>query len=449
MAGDEETYKLNDFIVGNNKLNKSNLNRFYKSYFETACENREIFNDYCPQVANLDTLPPHLWELYRKFERNLKLIWYDGRTVYDSWETDKNALCSYLKYWIYDQLISKDVSQDNFLQFFNLWNARKNEKCPKCKCEFNITSFSEVKELKKTYDYSLFLKAYKRTAKINNKIHYMNYCKYIEDAKAIYSLLGDTCKKKKKNAEYCKEFEEYVLPYINYEESETYEDVEKDEITEVEEDTEEGEDLSGISCNTDLRYDLDAEDSVKLKEALRKIDSLREKKQLNDADETGAQGDIDQEAEAREGDRQHLLPLQKEGSVAHGVLSNGLPQGGDGMINQNLVTNSPENGSPTKTIASASLLIRHLFLIINIRYHLFNFITVYSFLITITMFINVYFLYKNQFSPIRTWLDPRIRKTKSDLKNSVQGSNELQSHDYNFDTTNIDFNRFNVGYQSR
>ncbi|KMZ96056.1 hypothetical protein PVNG_05945 [Plasmodium vivax North Korean] len=59
------------------------------------------------------------------------------------------------------------------------------------------------------------------------------------------------------------------------------------------------------------------------------------------------------------------------------------------------------------------------------------------------MFINVYFLYKNQFSPIRTWLDPRIRKTKSNLKNSVQGSDEAQQHDYNFDTTNMDFNRYN------
>ncbi|KMZ87231.1 hypothetical protein PVBG_04016 [Plasmodium vivax Brazil I] len=353
MVEDKKIYNLNNFLEGNNKLNNSNLNRFYKSYFNISCDDRTNSNYYCSPDTKFETLPSHLSELYRKFERNLKLIWYDGRTVYDSWETDKNALCSYLKYWIYDQLISKDVTQDHFLQFFNLWNARKNEKCPKCKCEFNITSFSEVKELKKTYDYSLFLKAYKKTAKINKKIHNMNYCKYIEYAKTIYSLLEQTCTKKK--AEYCNEFKEYVLPYMSYYESEIYEDVEKDEITEVEEDTEEGEDLSGISCNTDLRYDLDAEDSVKLEKALRKIESQKKTEPLKDPDEVKAQGDIDQETEARVGNHASLLPLEKGTYTAHEVSYNGLPIGGDGMINQILGSNSPENGNPIKTITSASL----------------------------------------------------------------------------------------------
>ncbi|SCA83665.1 VIR protein [Plasmodium vivax] len=59
----------------------------------------------------------------------------------------------------------------------------------------------------------------------------------------------------------------------------------------------------------------------------------------------------------------------------------------------------------------------------------------------------LFLLYK--FTPLRSVLDPRIRKTKSNLKNGVQGSNELQSQEYNFDPTDMDFNRYNIGYQSK
>ncbi|VUZ99700.1 PIR protein [Plasmodium vivax] len=426
MAGDEETYKLNDFIVGNNKLNKSNLNRFYKSYFETACENREIFNDYCSQVAKLDTLPSHLRELYRKFERNLILIWDDKKKAYDYWETDKNALCSYLKYWIYDQLISKDVSQDNFLQFFNLWNARKNEKCSNCECEFNIKHFSQVKMLKKAYDYSLFLKAYKKTAKINKQIYNMNYCRYVEDAKAIYTLLGDTCEKS--TAENCKEFNKYVLPYVKYKDSGRYKFVEENEDTEVDEDAEKGEDDSAISCKVHLTTDPDIEEGHRrAKEIIKELDALKEKTQEENDQLEGAEEDADLVPEARGDDTQRvqtqrdlLLSLRLEDPSAGHVLHDTLPVPEPSMISTGLDTGSDGNGSSMKTITSASL------------------VGVPSI---------IFLLYK--FSPVRTWLDPRIRKTKSDLRNSIQGSNELQSHDYNFDTTNMDFNRINVGYQSR
>ncbi|VUZ93439.1 PIR protein [Plasmodium vivax] len=418
MVEDKKIYNLNNFLEGNDKLILSYLNTFYQSYFNISCEDRTYSNYYCSPDTNFETLPSYLWELYRKFERNLKLIWEDGVTVYDRWETDKKILCSYLKYWIYDQLIIEKVTDNDFSIFFNLWNARKNEKCSKCKCEFNIKSFYYVKQLKKTYDYSLFLKAYKKTAKINKKIHNMNYCKYIENAKAIYSLLGETCLTN--SADYCKEFKEYVLPYIDYEESKTYEDVEKDEFTEEDEDTKEGEDLLAISCKEDLTYIPNQEELQEAEELLKKSESYKEKGQVAEADESEAQDHSFQETKERIGDHAPFLPLQKEVHAPREVSLNGLPIGEDGMINPILDYNSPDNGSPTKTIASASL------------------VGVPSI---------IFLLYK--FSPVRTWLDPRIRKTKSDLRNSIQGSNELQSHDYNFDTTNMDFNRFNVGYQSR
>ncbi|KMZ88483.1 hypothetical protein PVBG_05441 [Plasmodium vivax Brazil I] len=258
MAGNNEIYNLNDFLDGNDKLRLSNLNTFYQSYFDSACDNYVDSYYYCSEDTDLDTLPPHLLQLYRKFVRNLKLMWVDGKTIYDIWEKDKKKLCSYLKYWLYDQLISNDVSQDHFLQFFNLWNKHKSEKCSKCECEFNITNFPNVKMLKKAYDYSLFLKAYKKTAKINNQIFNKNYCKYIAEAKAIYSLLELSCEKN--YTAHCKEFKEYVLPYVKYKDSRRYEVVVEDEDTEEGEGTEEGEDDLAISCKPDSTYDPDLEE---------------------------------------------------------------------------------------------------------------------------------------------------------------------------------------------
>ncbi|CAG9480126.1 unnamed protein product [Plasmodium vivax] len=58
----------------------------------------------------------------------------------------------------------------------------------------------------------------------------------------------------------------------------------------------------------------------------------------------------------------------------------------------------------------------------------------------------LFLLYK--FTPLRSMLDPRIRKTRNNLMNGVQGTNELQSQDYDFYPQDAPFNRYNIGYQS-
>ncbi|CAG9472700.1 unnamed protein product [Plasmodium vivax] len=58
----------------------------------------------------------------------------------------------------------------------------------------------------------------------------------------------------------------------------------------------------------------------------------------------------------------------------------------------------------------------------------------------------LFLIYK--FTPLRSMLDPRIRKTRNNLMNGVQGSNELQSQDYHFYPQDAPFNRYNIGYQS-
>ncbi|KMZ88735.1 hypothetical protein PVBG_05681 [Plasmodium vivax Brazil I] len=402
-------YTLKNFLPESeyetSELKETPLYKLYKPYFDTECV--DLVDSYgsfftCYPIEDEKNLPSNLMELYKKFERNLILLCDKSKEFTVQWENKENKLCFYLKYWIYDQLISNNVSEVHFSQFFKIWNENKGKNYPECKCKFKNTILSNVKLLKQAYDYFLFLEAYGKTAKIHDKVSTMNYCKYIVDAKAVYSSFPLICESR--NTEYCQEFKKYISPYMKE------------------------DDDKSILCETDLKYNPDQEEQEKVNELLRKIKTRKETVQLKDTNEMESRGDTDQESETRGhngqeeeaqvhrflkpeatiGDQAHLLPFQKEGYAAHDVSSTELPIGEDGMTNTILGTNPPDNGSPMKTVASATL-----------------------------------------FSPVRTWIDPRIRKTKRELKNSVQGSNELQSYDYNFDTTNMDFNRFNVGYQSR
>ncbi|GAB69441.1 hypothetical protein PCYB_001890 [Plasmodium cynomolgi strain B] len=193
---------------------------------------------------------------------------------------NQEKLCSYLKYWIYDQLVSEKVTDKNFSIFFNLWNERKN-KCPSCDCEFNITRFTEAKQLKKVYDYSLFLKVYKNIAKINKHISKMYYCNYIEKAKVLrFLLLEFTCKENEQNKEFCDEFNKYVRHYINDEDLVIDELEEEDEHTEGDGDTENDENDTAISCDVDLTKDPRlTEDFRKAKEIVEELAAGKKKEQ--------------------------------------------------------------------------------------------------------------------------------------------------------------------------
>ncbi|VUZ99816.1 PIR protein, partial [Plasmodium vivax] len=215
MAAEDKIYTVSDFAPQNilqiSNLDKTNIIRLYKAFFEEKCNIHYDFYSKCVSDGSEKTLPPNLSELYKKFERNIKLI-QDQPEYFSNWEKDKEKLCFYLKYWIYDQLISKNITDDAFSKFINLWNEQKEEKCPSCECEFKIKSFSLVKHLKKAYDYFLFLNAYNDTKTISTHIADKNYCKYIDGSKTVYSLYPLICKGG--ITENCKEFEKYILPYM-------------------------------------------------------------------------------------------------------------------------------------------------------------------------------------------------------------------------------------------
>ncbi|KMZ83209.1 hypothetical protein PVBG_06338 [Plasmodium vivax Brazil I] len=212
MTLDSKIYTLDEFKEHDNlEFSQTHINVLYKSFFDSPCHDNSYSYDHCEPDKSYERIKQQHRELYKKFERNLKIITYKTEH-YENFETNKDKLCFYLKYWFYDNLISKSVTQDEFENFLALWNEQKSEKCKECDCQFEINKISAIKELKSIYDYFLFTDAYKKISKINNEISKKIYCQYIDNAKIKYSLDKEICAKRSDH--YCREFKKYIEKYL-------------------------------------------------------------------------------------------------------------------------------------------------------------------------------------------------------------------------------------------
>ncbi|GAB69533.1 CYIR protein, partial [Plasmodium cynomolgi strain B] len=162
---------------------------------------------------SLDSFP---YEFYIKLERNLKLIPKISDESIEERSKDKNKLCFYLKYWFYDQVITKGIKNTQITQLLKIWQQNKIKKCTECECELDVKSLNDINGLKKIYDYYLFLELYKDKNIMSHNIYNKDYCKYLEDARASYKLLYiSRCSKNNANDvyKYCNEFIKHIMPY--------------------------------------------------------------------------------------------------------------------------------------------------------------------------------------------------------------------------------------------
>ncbi|KMZ92285.1 hypothetical protein PVMG_03640 [Plasmodium vivax Mauritania I] len=200
----------------NIEFSETHSNVLYKAYFDIDCHRNSFHNDHCEPDISYDHINKQHIELYKKFERNLKLINYNTEN-YKSYEENKDKLCFYLKYWFYDQLIVNKFTDAEIAQFLELWNKRKEQKCDNCQCEFNVKKLDEIKILKNVYDYFLFLQAYKDTSGISSKISKKSYCNYVALGNTKRTIYEDSCKLKK--IPFCEEFKKYIQKYVKLNEN--------------------------------------------------------------------------------------------------------------------------------------------------------------------------------------------------------------------------------------
>ncbi|KMZ83407.1 hypothetical protein PVBG_06049 [Plasmodium vivax Brazil I] len=217
MSSVAKIYTLDEFEEKNNiEFSETHSNVLYKAYFDIDCHRNSFHNDHCEPDISYDHINKQHIELYKKFERNLKLINYNTEN-YKSYEENKDKLCFYLKYWFYDQLIVNKFTDAEIAQFLELWNKRKEQKCDNCQCEFNVKKLDEIKILKNVYDYFLFLQAYKDTSGISSKISKKSYCNYVALGNTKRTIYEDSCKLKK--IPFCEEFKKYIQKYVKLNEN--------------------------------------------------------------------------------------------------------------------------------------------------------------------------------------------------------------------------------------
>ncbi|CAI7723116.1 PIR protein [Plasmodium vivax] len=385
MAPSAKTYTLTKLSSENDELKDTYLYEFYLHHFDKECDNSAGSSDFCVSYNGDEPLDPSLHEFYGKLERNLKRI-----PILSTDPTeDKHKLCFYLKYWFYDQVISKNIQNNQITQLLNIWEQNKSKKCPECKCELDVKSLHNIKGLKQYYDYYLFLEAYKNTETMSKEIYNKKYCKYLEDARVSYILFTTECFSKYALSvkEYCNEFIEYIMEYLKIDEN------------------------SSISCQP--------VESTEEGDKSRHVEVKASGQTSAPHGGRGEDEDDDDVAEEEAVERVFISPL-----------TTGLHTGGHSTLHRSTETNqhmANAHSSPTSEVTSRKTS------------------TVAS-VSSVGIGCTLYLLYK--FTPAGSLLYPRVQNIKNKINNLIGGQTEVQQDAYNFYPTHMDNNRFNIAYQS-
>ncbi|SBT55114.1 PIR Superfamily Protein [Plasmodium ovale wallikeri] len=217
MDGISSNYTLTMFAQEHVTLAQTDLYELYYT-FNNVCNDIGGSPQLCSSDQSYKSLDSSVQELYKKLVSNLKRISnYEDNSFREEIE-DKNKMCTYLKYWYYEQLITKNISDINISKIIEVWDKEK-QSFPMCTCELYIKKLSDIKALKKIYDYFLFYELYKDINTIKNNVFDKPYCKYLEDVnRYLYTMLEMDCETKE-NSPYCKELKKYIKNYIKVDNS--------------------------------------------------------------------------------------------------------------------------------------------------------------------------------------------------------------------------------------
>ncbi|SBT55568.1 PIR Superfamily Protein [Plasmodium ovale wallikeri] len=217
MSPKGSKYTLNMFVEEDASLKETKLYKLYQK-FDNVCDHSIGSPQLCSSDESHKSLDISIQELYKKLISNLKSISHNNGQIYDDITSDKNELYTYLKYWFYDHIIKEDINGPQINDILKAWSKEKEESCADCKCEFNIKFLSQIEQIKRIYDYSLFYEKYKIARSINEKIYRSKYCKYLEGVNIHYTMLEESCTTTPNKLE-CKEFNNYIKNYIKVDNS--------------------------------------------------------------------------------------------------------------------------------------------------------------------------------------------------------------------------------------
>nr|QOQ34047.1 variant interspersed repeats 21 [Plasmodium vivax] len=213
----EDVIEYEKLIDKDSILSKNDLFNFYKK-FNSDCEkfNHEVF---CKNDLYNDVAKENVKDILRKLMRNVNKLSEDNSEDYNNIDKGNyiNKRCIYLKYWLYDIILANKFDESNISSLFDEWSHNKDKVTSNnLKCEIYKLSLSEIKDIKKLYDYFVFFDGYKFVKHIiNEKIYNNRYLDYIKGAIDVYEKTEIECSKNENTREYCSEFDEYIKRFID------------------------------------------------------------------------------------------------------------------------------------------------------------------------------------------------------------------------------------------
>nr|AFD10481.1 variable surface protein vir 21 [Plasmodium vivax] len=211
----EEVIEYKKLIDNDSTLSKNDLFNFYKK-FNSDC--KTIKDELFCKDDLINGVNENVKDIFKKLMRNMNKLSKKNDEDYDIIDNGNyiNKRCIYLKYWLYDIILTKKIDQSSISKFFDELSQNKGKVTSNnIKCEIYKLSLSEIKDIKKLYDYFVFFDGYKFVKHIiNEKIYNNRYLDYLKGAIDVYKKTEIECSKNENKREYCNEFDEYIKLYI-------------------------------------------------------------------------------------------------------------------------------------------------------------------------------------------------------------------------------------------
>ncbi|KMZ77163.1 hypothetical protein PVIIG_05639 [Plasmodium vivax India VII] len=194
--------------------------KFYKIYeiFDRLCNSFSDTDDSC-LIDSTDVWKTshEVTEILKKLYSNLFRVYVtipgNNNTYFENLECKDYKLCYIsLKYWLYDQIIIKEIKKTKINEIFTVWDNHIKNKIahvPENPCVFNKLTLDEMKRLKNIY--ALYTVLYDNNSEFETCNE--NTCKYLEYfGKGLDDIISSikSCSSKVPTDNYCKEFDEFV-----------------------------------------------------------------------------------------------------------------------------------------------------------------------------------------------------------------------------------------------
>ncbi|CAG9472717.1 unnamed protein product [Plasmodium vivax] len=214
----EEEFTLDKIKDEHNFMKNS---KFYEIYdaFHKKCDEYYYDNKetcYTGESGNFiysTVVNNILEELYSNLYRvNVTIKHHNNTYLENIYTEDKKMCCIALKYWLYDQIMTKVLEENKINEIFTGWKTYLKDKIKKTSpdvCTFNNLKKDEIKKLKNIYAlYTIFYDNTNISKTCNN-----DKCKYIDYfGKGLDDFINGikTCSSDSANNEYCNEFNEFI-----------------------------------------------------------------------------------------------------------------------------------------------------------------------------------------------------------------------------------------------